>query len=166
MAATLRKGTTSLEISCGTRYSNLVTTGTFVSNERINGKRNCNTVECICDCGNLCYKSVPYLRSGRSTCCSIKCVYHGKVTHNLSKTKEFRAFAGMINRCADLNNINYGGKGVTYDEELSTMIGFIEHVGMAPSKYHRFERIDKEGNFEVGNVHWNLCKSKKGMTHD
>lgn len=155
----------------GTRYGHLVTTGVYISGYT---DKNCgvirSTLECKCDCGIITYKQLSELKKGNTKSCSKKCPYSGKISHGLAKSyprkkaKEYQAWITMKFNCDNPNATTYkyyGGKGITYHDSLSTIQGFLEVMGFAPSKYHRFTRIDKEGDFEPGNIHWYLADGKK-----
>lgn len=164
-------GRTAPTIKTGTRYGSLVLTGVYIP-YYMDGKKKINPkVECICDCGNISLKFLCNLKSGSIKSCSDKCLYSVYIHHGLSKdenskhSKEYQAWHNMIARCTNPEHKSYphiGGRGITYHESLSTMEGFWEVMGKAPSKYHRFLRIDKDGDYEPGNVHWYLASKKKG----
>lgn len=155
----------------GTRYGHLVTTGIYIPYSKDGKKRIYGKVECICDCGNISLKPLINLKCGNTKSCSPQCRYFVSITHGLSadengkNTKEYNAWSQMKERCDNPKNISYpytGGKGITYHESLSTIEGFWDVMGKAPSKYHRFTRIDKDGDYEPGNVHWYLSSKWKG----
>ncbi len=146
----------------GTRFGHLITTNNYIpsNNYGVAGK-----VECKCDCGKTYHAEIAPLLEGRIKCCSYKCIYSPRIKHNLSlrdgkRSKEYNAWYNMKSRCDDIDNIFYNRKGITYSEELSTIESFMEHIGEAPSKYHQFERIDKEGDYELNNVQWKLRQRK------
>ena len=150
----------------GTRYGHLVMTGGYIPGNR----KITPTIECKCDCGSITLKRLSDLKSGGTGCCSKKCIHFVKVTHgkaryiNGKQSKEYHAWSHMINRCDNTSSLDYkynGGKGITYHESISTIEGFLEVVGIAPSKYHRLTRFDKDGNYEPGNIHWYLASEKK-----
>lgn len=69
--------------------------------------------ECECTCGNLHITRTDSLVQGRVLSCG--CKAHGK-THLLSKTKEYKVWWAMIDRCYNKESkdyINYGGRGIT-----------------------------------------------------
>lgn len=122
-------------------------------------------IKCICDCGKTSNKNVHELINGSIKCCSIKCKYSPRVTHDLSmeegkRSRIYGIFMNMKYRCDDPLG-RCALKGITYSEEFSTIQSFIDHVGYPPSIDHRLERNDKEGNFEPDNVEWILRKRRK-----
>jgi hypothetical protein len=163
-------GRTAPTIIEGTQYGHLTTTGVYIPSCTNGVKWIPAKVECICDCGNISLKKLDHLTSGKTKSCSKKCPYFGHITHGLSRegnrkvTKEYMAWHNMITKCNNPKHISYpwiGGIGITYHDSLSTMEGFWEIMGKAPSKYHIFMRIDKDGDYEPGNVHWYLASKKK-----
>ncbi len=155
-----------LIVPAGKRYGNLVTTGVYIPSYMDLNKRVPASVECRCDCGRTSFKQLSNLKRPGKISCGSSCSYYtnnNATTHGLSKdemgkeSKEYRAWQNMISCCLNPESRGFqyiGKKGITYHESLSTIEGFMEVMGRSPSKYHRLTRIDKEGNFEPGNVHW------------
>lgn len=163
-------GMTSPTIIPGTRYGYLVLTGVYIPGYRDGKKQIYAKTECICDCGNISLKQLSQVKRGYIKCCSHKCPYYVGITHGLSMdensklSKEYQAWYNMIRRCDNLEDHSYpsvGGRGISYHESLSTIEGFWNIMGEAPSKYHKFMRIDKDGDYEPGNVHWYLASGRK-----
>lgn len=166
-------GRNPITINSGIRYGHLVTTGGYVPSRVVDKKMISSQVQCICECGCICSKAMHNLTSGQTNCCGNKCIYfvhfkHGKsYTTNGKAPKEYTAWVNMLNVCNNPNYQSYkyiGAKGITYHESFSTIEGFLEIIGKAPSKYHRFSRIDKDRDFEPGNVHWYLANKRKYPT--
>lgn len=78
---------------------------------------------CKCDCGNETIVSGIYLRQGETRSCGClqrKVVREAKTTHGLSKTRLYRVWAGIKNRCYNPRAENYkyyGAKGVIMCDE-------------------------------------------------
>lgn len=164
-------GRTSPTIIAGTHYGHLVTTGKYIRGRNSIGEGYIEaTLECICDCGNVTYKKLGSLKNKGTKSCSKKCPYFVNVKHGFSRKennkqpKEYMAWRSMIYVCDNPRHYGYaktGKMGITYHESLKTIEGFLKIMGRAPSKYHRFSRIDKSGDFEPGNIHWYLASEKK-----
>lgn len=78
--------------------------------------------------------------------------------HNMSRTSEYRTWAGMIERCHNPNCPGfkrYGGRGISVcGEWQNSFTSFFLHVGKKPSPQHSLDRINNNGNYEPGNVRW------------
>lgn len=109
---------------------------------------------CRCECGAEIEVQGSNLRNGHST----KCRSCGARKHGLSREPEHNVWSGMIHRCHNPDSKdykNYGGRGIVVcDEWRSSFQAFIEHIGRRPSDKHSIDRIDNDGNYEPGNVHW------------
>lgn len=114
--------------------------------------------ECRCDCGSVTIKSVAFLNNG-GKCCSRGCVLQGKVKHQASDSKEYKAWTSMKQRCLNpnaLNYKNYGGRGITICQAwIDSFEQFLADVGNAPAGHRMsIDRINNEGNYEPDNVRW------------
>ena len=72
----------------------------------------------------------------------------------LSTTVEYKAFYDAKNRCTNPNikRFNdYGGRGIKFC--FNNFYDFYKEVGPRPNGFH-LDRIDNDGNYEVGNVRW------------
>lgn len=113
--------------------------------------------KCICECGNTSYVITARLTAGKTKSCGCLKKTH-KLTHGKSRTKEYVAWTGMIQRCSNPKTFGYeryGGRGIRVCTEWQNSFeDFLAEVGNAPTSKHTLERIDSEGNYEPGNVKW------------
>lgn len=117
--------------------------------------------KCICDCGTEVKTRGASLKDGSTQSCGCLNKERTKkenTTHGLSGTTEYCIYQGAIQRCYNKNNpqyIDYGGRGITVcDEWLHSFETFLKDMGNRPSKKHSIDRINNEGNYELGNCRW------------
>jgi hypothetical protein len=114
---------------------------------------------CLCDCGARKMIKNINLKRGNTRSCGCLSKKHG-----MSGTREYRCWAGMIQRCHNHNNpdyAEYGGRGISVCQEWRDSFSeFIDHMGSAPSPIHSLDRIDIDGNYEPGNVRWSTPREQ------
>jgi hypothetical protein len=118
---------------------------------------------CLCDCGAVATVRAAVLRRGCTRSCGClkrEVIARGTTTtHGATHTPEYRAWAGLINRCTNPNNAqyaNYGKRGITVVPEWrNDFQAFLTCVGLRPSAQHSIDRFpDNNGNYAPGNVRW------------
>jgi hypothetical protein len=123
---------------------------------------------CICDCGTEKVLTGSNLRSGKTNSCGClqkepennPAFLHGQC-RRLSITKEYRAYASAKARCTNSKHASfpaYGGRGIKF--LFNTFEEFINEIGLAPSPQHSVDRIETNGNYEMGNVRWATKKQQ------
>jgi hypothetical protein len=106
--------------------------------------------DCHCSCGGRAEVTTSNLRSGRQISCGC-----AQTTHGMTGTSEAQAFYDAKNRCTNRNNkrfADYGGRGIKF--LFTSFVQFLNHVGLKPSPELTLDRIDNDGNYEIGNVRW------------
>lgn len=111
---------------------------------------------CRCDCGRMCIAYGQDLRREKFKSCG--CLNAERIyKHGQSRTKEYRTWLTMRQRCENPNNgayEQYGAAGVTVCERWKSYEAFREDMGPAPSPRHTIDRIDGTKGYEPGNCRW------------
>lgn len=109
---------------------------------------------CRCECGTEKEVLTNSLTRGRSKSCG--CI--GNKTHGMHKSKEYKSWQSMKERCYNKNNKRYdkyGGRGIKVCERwLESFENFYEDIGDRPSKNHSLERTDVNKDYCLENCTW------------
>jgi len=124
---------------------------------------------CKCDCGKTKNILGYSLQNGETKSCS--CIrVENTIKRNYEKSSspkdesrkpEYRAYCSMKSRCNNPNNREYrlyGGRGILF--LLDSYESFLNEVGRRPTKNHSIDRIDVNGNYEIGNLRWATQKEQ------
>ncbi len=132
-----------------------------ISDER--NHRNCIVWKCECECGNVKLIKTEYLKNGESKSCGcllIETVIKRSTKHNLSRSRGYKAWAQLIQRC---NNPNatyykyYGGRGIKVCERWKEFKNFHEDMGDCPDGLE-INRIDNNKGYFKENCEWTTRK--------
>lgn len=78
--------------------------------------------------------------------------------HGTQKTKVYRAWRSMNNRCYNKNTNRYelyGGRGIVVcDRWRNSFKNFLEDMGEPPSDKHSLDRINTNGDYGPSNCKW------------
>ena len=106
---------------------------------------------CRCVCGAEKVIRSDKLRDGRTKSCG--CLNATK--HGMSASPEYNAWKSLTGRCLNPkhpNYRNYGGRGIQVS--FGSFEDFYADIGPKPSPELTVDRIDNEGHYGPGNVHW------------
>ena len=126
-------------------------------------------VECRCSCGVVKVYRLPLLRNGTTVSCgcwSREVKSKRMFRHGGAGTPEHGIWLGIRNRCADLSNANYGGRGIRVCARWQeSFAAFLEDMGPRPTPKHSIDRFpDNDGNYEPGNCRWATKKEQARNT--
>lgn len=115
---------------------------------------------CSCECGNTRITCAWSLSSGATKSCGCYLKDNYYKLHGASKSREYRSWQSMKDRCFNPNNPRfncYGGKGITvcdrWLEHKKGFINFLEDMGERPENTS-LDRINVHGNYEPSNCRW------------
>lgn len=126
---------------------------------------------CKCDCGKETVVLEKHLRSGNTKSCGCfkrDAGLAANTTHGQSKTRLYKTWACMRNRCnspKDAKFKDYGGRGIKVCQEwqdsfeaFRNFVSKLPHFGEAG---YSLDRINNDGNYEPGNVRWATPKEQR-----
>lgn len=88
--------------------------------------------------------------------------------HGMSTTPEYRVWVSIKQRCYNPNYRyykDYGGRGIRVcDRWLYSFVAFFKDMGKRPGPKYTIERVDNDGNYELGNCKWVTRKEQQNNT--
>ena len=117
--------------------------------------------KCRCDCGNEKVIALSSLIQKATKSCG--CLHREFVfIHGLSKTRTFKTWDSMLQRCNNPKNRSfkyYGAKGITFCERWLFFENFFADMGTRPIGT-TLDRIRNDGNYEPSNCKWSTRKEQ------
>jgi len=119
---------------------------------------------CVCDCGNEKVISTEHINRVKSCgCFQLERTSAANRTHGHTKTRTYRIWTGMKQRCSNQKTnsyADYGGRGIKVcDRWLHSFENFLADMGECPPGLE-IDRADNDGNYEPGNCQWATEKTQ------
>jgi hypothetical protein len=120
---------------------------------------------CVCDCGTEREISLRNLKNGHTKSCGChrnEVASKLNLKHGLRSSLEYESYSGAKSRCTNKSNPkykNYGSRGIKF--LIPSITDLIKAIGRKPSPQHSLDRIDNNGNYEVGNIRWATPKEQQ-----
>jgi len=139
---------------CRKHYTQMHRLGIFKEDISKNKNKKCSIPGCDKKYYGRGYCHMHYLRWKRHGDANYEVVdFHG-----LCKTREYKIWENMKERCYDKNNNaykNYGGRGITVcDSWRNSFSEFIKDMGFCYDSNMQIDRINNNGMYEKNNCRW------------
>jgi len=122
--------------------------------------------ECKCKCGNATKANANSLRQGVTKSCGCFMAENARnmfKTHGMSKTRIYKIWCNMIDRCTRPGSTSYdryGAKGITFCQRWADFENFYKDMKDDYKSHLTLERIDSKKNYEKSNCKWGTYKEQ------
>ena len=132
---------------------------------------------CLCDCGNEAIVSSGGLKDDTRSCGCLRRLPYNK-THGATRTRLHTTWKGIHQRCRDLKNKAYGGRGIKVCKAWQRFEPFRDWaLSHGYQDDLTIDRINNDGNYTPSNCRWitlsqNIAKqfsdkrNKAKLTHN
>lgn len=121
----------------------------------------------VCDCGIQRHVNMASLVNGESLSCGCLAREGTSIrarTHGLTKTRQYRIWRSMRQRCLNPKVVEYsryGGRGITIcDRWRDSFEAFWEDMGPTYAPHLSIDRIDNDAGYAPGNCRWATSKQQ------
>lgn len=128
---------------------------------------------CKCRCGKEVIVRSTHLQSGNTQSCGCwkkELSIERFTTHGMRKTKVYRTWCKMIQRCYNPNIPDYKDYGMRGIEVCAkwkrSFENFLEDMGQPPTSKHSIDRIYNDGNYYPDNCRWATPKEQARHTRN
>lgn len=149
----------------GKRFGRLVVKSFYDFQEYPRAKRRSRWL-CVCDCGNTSTPTGKSLREGTKSCGCLQkeAVSRTMSTHGQSRTKVYKVWSCMKDRCMNPKNseyLNYGGRGISVSREWADSFEtFLSDMGV-PERGRSLERMDNSLGYSKENCVWATLNAQR-----
>lgn len=135
-----------------------------ISQQQTKGKH--TNWDCKCICGNIVTRSLKSLSKQTQASCGCK-LKKANQTHTKPWNSKLRkCYFSARERCTNslhLTYKDYGAKGIKF--KISSLRELYNHLGN-PSSNQTLDRINSQGNYEIGNIRWASLKEQQRNRKD